>query len=505
MKTVKIFTAALLALIAAFGSTTVCFACTDDYALYTIKQIANWKKAQCGIAPQDNLLNEENSNLAGNGIDWYVIALSRVGISDNYNSYLNAVSSYITDKYKTTDRLGNKKATEWHRITLAVLSAGGNPVKIGSDTSGNPVNLIADGVYNKENLTSQGINGAIWGLIALDSRDYSVPSEAINTRESIIKSILENQLGDGGFALIGNVSDVDITSDALTALAPYKNSALSYTYTNKKTNETLTKTIPQVIEEALSALSAKQDSDSGFSSWGTKNSESTSRVITALCSLKINPDTDSRFIKNGNMTEALLSFQESDGGIAHIKGNGSNSIAGEQAICALAAYYRLLNNEKSIYDFTAEQTNKNNTVITENEKNSISAEKNEIQNQLNTIYENEDAGSEDFSSQAEFSETTTQDIKEQTENTEETTLNVIAEVSESTGSTDVLQTEADTEVNPTDLSNNGNLMWVCIAIGILAMFGSAAWGINKNRNDRKGNYNPLSVNDESESDDNDEK
>ena len=72
--------------------------------------------------------------------------------------------------------------------------------------TGNPIDLIADGTYDRGRTTPlgrQGINGWIWGLIALDSLRYPIPDGAFYTRDDIILEILRQQLPDGGFALSG--------------------------------------------------------------------------------------------------------------------------------------------------------------------------------------------------------------------------------------------------------------------------------------------------------------
>lgn len=76
----------------------------------------------------------------------------------------------------------------------------------------------------------QGLNGPIWALIALDSRDYPMPvnpeAKTQATRQMYIDRILECQLPDGGWSLFGGteaagsgdgVSDPDITGMALQA------------------------------------------------------------------------------------------------------------------------------------------------------------------------------------------------------------------------------------------------------------------------------------------------
>lgn len=104
-----------------------------------------------------------------------------------------------------------------------------------------------------------------------------------------IDRILECQLPDGGWSLFGGtsaassgdgVSDPDITGMALQALAKYQDQPA----------------VAKATEEALACMSKKQNSEGGFSSWGTKNSESCVQIIVALCELGI-PLDDPRFVK----------------------------------------------------------------------------------------------------------------------------------------------------------------------------------------------------------------
>lgn len=320
-----------------------------------VNGVLQWRKAQNGSA-SGRLFTESFAKTAGYGCDWYMIAAGRYGITDDRAAYLKHIAAYITEKYRTADKLDRSKATEWHRIALAVLSAGGDPRSIGKDENGSPVNLIADGIYNRGSTASlgkQGLNGWIWGLVALDSKQYAVPSGSFYTREDILKEILSYQLPDGGFSFAGSVSDCDTTAAALIALAPYVSSGRQYTYTLKHGKQEVTRTAAQAAQAALVRLSDIQLSTGGFTSSGEETSESTSQVIVALCSLGIDPQSDKRFIKNGNSPlDALMAFRKTDGGFAHLKGEGSNSIAGEQALCALVSLYRLYNGMARLYDYT---------------------------------------------------------------------------------------------------------------------------------------------------------
>lgn len=148
--------------------------------------IIEWKKLDNGSSADGYLINETYLELAGSTPgDWYQIGLSRLGVEDNYAGYLAVIRDRVEERYRDPGKLSAAKATEWHRISLAVLAAGGDPRALGTDESGAPIDLIADGTYNRGLATPlgrQGINGWIWGLIALDSMRYEVPADAYYTR-----------------------------------------------------------------------------------------------------------------------------------------------------------------------------------------------------------------------------------------------------------------------------------------------------------------------------------
>lgn len=329
--------------------------------------IINWKISDIGA---DTLLSDSYIALAGSTPgDWYPIALSRLGYKTDYSGYLAVLEQNVKERYALDGGLSAAKATEWHRIILAVLASGGNP----RDIDG--IDLVADGTYNRGKTASlgrQGINGWIWGLIALDSKSWEVPKDAYYTRDDIILQILSAQLENGGFALTGEAADPDITAMALQALAPYYNSETVYTLPGGTASEEAKKTtVRKAAEAALECLSGLQSEQGDFFSWGTQNSESCSQVIIALCALGIDPLCDERFIKNGvTLWDGLMRYRREDGGFLHSLSydsnnptslpDASNSMAGEQALLALCALIRQKKGMRSLYDFlpdfTAEQT-----------------------------------------------------------------------------------------------------------------------------------------------------
>lgn len=324
-----------------------------------------WAKKENGMEQDAALLSGTFLQKAGTTAgDWYALGLGRFGLTEEgLTNYLSALTIYVQNHYKESGILDENKATEWHRIALTLLSLGGNPASIAgdSDSDKSTINLIADGTWNYEALTgktldAQGINAWIWALLALDAMDYEIPEGQTLSRAQILEQIAGAANADGGYSLSGGESDPDVTAMVVQALAPY--------YVDEETGyqetEVAGKTVTQIVDNALAYLSASQQPDGDFMAWGDGTSESVSQVIIALTSLGIDPLTDERFIKDGKtLYDGLMKYRQEDGGFAHSVSteatSGSNSMAGGQALCALAALVRQANGYSSLYDCTDPQ------------------------------------------------------------------------------------------------------------------------------------------------------
>lgn len=361
---------------------------SDERFLSVAERVIRWKKAEVGVQEDGNLFSGAFLELAGSTAgDWYPIALSRLGVNDDYTAYRAVLRAQVEERYRQSGLLSAAKATEWHRIALAALASGGDPTAFGKTADGRTINLIADGVYDRGKTASlgrQGINGWIWGLLAIDSMRYAVPEGANTTRDDILLKILSLQLADGGFALRGASADPDVTAMAVQAFAPYYNSEKKYTYTQSVTNTQVTKTVRTVVDEALACLSDLQSETGDFGSWGTQNTESTCQVMIALCCLGIDPLTDPRFIKNGHtLFDGMMRYQMPDGGFAHAfaydaqrpdaKPKQSDTMAGEQTLLAMAALLRQRAGKRTLYDFRPEQSAALKTRIAKLEADIVSA------------------------------------------------------------------------------------------------------------------------------------
>lgn len=331
----------------------------EDIAWY-MDGIVSWCAGRLGVSEDAMLSTQTAEYAAAGGLDWYALYMYRAGYESDYAAYGSALEDAVSQKYQENGGLDRVRASEWHRTGLAATACGGDALAFGTNAAGETINLVADGVYDRgktEDLGAQGINGLTWGLLLLDSRGYSVPAGAADTRETILTRILSAQSAERGFSLSGEGVSADLTAMTLQALAPYQNSTHVFTVTDKAMGTTVERTVSEAIELALGALSACQMENGGFGDDG-ESSESAAQVIIALCALGIDPATDARFVKRGgSVLDALLRFAKPDGGFAHSleKGaDGSNAMAGEQALGALTAYMRFKDGLHSLYDLRGE-------------------------------------------------------------------------------------------------------------------------------------------------------
>ena len=269
------------------------------------------------------------------GGEWLIVGLERSEylVEKSYEqAYLRALYQSVKEKRGVLD---NRKYTEYSRVILA-LTALGEDVQ---DIAG--YNLLVP-LCDFKSVCMQGINGPVWALIALDSGNYELPKRTDvseqTTRDKLIDYILEQQLSDGGWNLGGEESDADLTAMAVQALCRYR---------DKRTD------VENALDRALNILDSLQKEDGGYESWGEENAESTAQVLIALCAMKIDVQTDRRFVKNGNnVYQALLSYRKEDGSFSHVKNQDSDLMATEQAYLAIVSYWRMLHGESFLYDMS---------------------------------------------------------------------------------------------------------------------------------------------------------
>lgn len=281
-------------------------------------------------------------NVGSVGGEWMVIGLARSGREVPEGYYENAVA-YVKENSDENGQLHRAKSTENSRMILALTAIGADVTDIAGYNLLNPLK-------DMNFLGKQGNNGPIWALIALDCGDYEIPDGANYIREMLVQAVLNMQLSDGGWAFAGDTADSDMTGMALQSLARY--------YVHEGETQLYAVDVNPAVEAALERLSEMQFEDGSYGTFdGNGNivptSESISQVITALCALKIDPETDERFIKNGRSTiDALLEYYVEGGGFRHLLDYDRDGMATEQAYYALTAYERLISGKNRLYDMT---------------------------------------------------------------------------------------------------------------------------------------------------------
>jgi len=272
------------------------------------------------------------------GGEWAVLALARGNAavpSGYYDGYVSRVKQTLRSNGGVLPSSSTRK-TEYSRVVIA-LSA------LGEDAANFDGRSLLLPLANFGDVTAQGINGAIYALIAFDTRDWEIPAIADSaqqvTRQRLIEFILNRELGGGGFTQAGTAVSAEITAMVLQAFAPYQSDAAIQAATGR----------------ALAALSNMQLENGGFGhDTEGETSESAAQVVAALASLGIDPAADTRFAKpGGNPLTALLKFQKPNGSFDHgAAGTGNTQMAAEQAACALAAYDRFQNGKTALYDMS---------------------------------------------------------------------------------------------------------------------------------------------------------
>ena len=266
------------------------------------------------------------------GGEWLVLGLARSGleVSDEYyETYFQNLSAYTAQQAGV---LHAKKYTEYSRVILAVTAIGRDPADVGG------FNMLLP-LADFEQTVFQGINGPIFALLALDSGNYEIPENTVEstqaTRDLYVDYIINAQLEKGGWSLMGGEAEIDVTAMALQALAKYQDR----------------KDVASAVEKGLALLSERQNEQGGYQYNAAEeaSSESVSQVIVALAELGIALD-DPRFVKNGNtLLDALMQFRQEDGGFSHLIGGETDLLATEQAFYALVAANRIARGESSLY------------------------------------------------------------------------------------------------------------------------------------------------------------
>lgn len=240
------------------------------------------------------------------GGEWLVLGMCRLGydLPEGWiDGYRQKLERYVTD---CGGILHDRKYTEYSRVILTVTAMGGDARNVAGYDLTAPLEDYEQTIF-------QGVNGAIYALLALDSGNYG--SEAI--RERYIAHILEKELPDGGWCMMGDVPEADVTAMALQALAKYRDR----------------EDVGAAVERGLKVLEAAEYT----------TSEAVSQTIVALCELGMPAD---------EKVKLLLTYQTEAGDFRHVMDGDADALSTEQAFYALVSASLQLSG-KSLYRMAA--------------------------------------------------------------------------------------------------------------------------------------------------------
>ncbi len=266
------------------------------------------------------------------GDEWTLFTLARSGADiskSDKDAYLASVRKVLEEDEKNPSLM----TTDYARLAITLGS-------MGFDASTKANYKLISKLYNDKRIEKATANAAIFALIAIDTKSYDVPGDALWTREKLIEQILSYQSESGGFSLYkGGSGGVDITAMALQSLSPYYD-------TNAK--------VKNAVDKALKYLENTMDATGSYGG----NSCSDAQVLTSLSSLGIDAAKSEKFQKLKSNLVGNMEKYKAEGGFGIGIGGEANDFANTQVTYSLNAYLRLVEKKPSLYKFSDVDFNK---------------------------------------------------------------------------------------------------------------------------------------------------
>lgn len=264
--------------------------------------------------------------------EWNIFSILRSGATIEQGK-LDKYYESVVKQLNTSSK--NMRVTDLARVALALEAMGKNPTDVGGFN-------VLEAIYNHKDMMTDSSNCPIFGLLALDGRNYEIPKDAKWSRKDLVKQILKFQKASGGFGLSldNDTTGIDMTGMALQALAPY--------YDNSAYPE-----VKPAVDKALKHFKDNITINAGFLDMGSENSCTTAQVLTAVSALNIDPTVkENGFVQNGNNMISNLHTYKKDAGFAWQATMQGQEMATQQVTYALVAYQRMAEGQTRLYDFT---------------------------------------------------------------------------------------------------------------------------------------------------------
>ena len=196
------------------------------------------------------------------------------------------------------------------------------------DAKGNEVDDFVSILYNYRG--GYTINGPIFALNALDMGNYTIPENAVWTREKLLETILNHKYLSDGFGL-------DMVTMLMQSIAPYQNDPVY--------GERVKAKLWEGFDIVMNSFGTDPfDNPFGVQWGGVYTSEGASQIICALSAMGVDVHTDVR-LNNGkdSVLTSFLNYADFDEGyFAHSNTTPKNAMATYQGCYATQWYLGFL-------------------------------------------------------------------------------------------------------------------------------------------------------------------
>lgn len=243
----------------------------------------------------------------------------------------------IAECIKRLDTTTNVAMTNIDRKIMTLTARGIDCTKLSKynngepfiDAKGNEVDDFVSILYNYSG--GWTINGPIFALIALDMGNYTIPENALWTRDKLLETILTHKYLSDGFGL-------DMVTMLMQSIAPYQDDPVY--------GERVTAKLWEGFGIVMDSFGTDPfDNPFGVQWGGVYTSEGASQIICALSAMGVDVHTDVR-LNNGkdSVLTSFLNYADFDEGyFAHSNTTPKNAMATYQGCYATQWYLGFLN------------------------------------------------------------------------------------------------------------------------------------------------------------------
>ena len=327
-----------------------------DPVVYTVTSqsgVTNKYRVTVELVPTgDNIYQSEMERLRDNIIrryetsasddwEWMNLGFAKGGIVSNASPDALPANFDLHARLRKLDTSSSVAMTDFDRTIMMLTAMGINASKLDQyttpdnpfkDAKGNVITDLTACLYNYSG--GYTINGPIFALIALDMGEYTIPKNAVWTREKLLETILDHKYGSDGFG-------VDMVGMLMQSIAPYQDDPVY----GERVKAKLEEGIGLFLGEGKASTVDPMQPDFTFGGFGYQSSESAAQAICALSAAGVDCHTDPRF-SDGKGNSALTAFLAYADGeyFAHTMSVPKNAMATYQGCYTVQWYLGFLQN-----------------------------------------------------------------------------------------------------------------------------------------------------------------